>query len=73
MAQLTQDQILSQIYEANELATKLFDGIWEDGAMWMQMPNSLLFGTSPQDAIASGDGVLVINWLKSRLREKQTK
>ena len=61
------EEILAQINEAADLATELYDGIWEDGAMWMQTPNESLFGDSPLRAIANGNGHLVIKWLKERL------
>jgi hypothetical protein len=61
------EEILAQINEASDLATELYDGIWEDAAMWMQTPNEILFRDSPLRAIANGDGHLVIKWLKDRL------
>lgn len=66
MPKLTNDQMLAQYEEAKELATALFDGIWEDAVMWMQFPNEAMFGSSPMEVIVNGDGQALIDWLKTR-------
>ena len=66
MAQLSNDEMLAQYEEAKELATELFNGIWEDAVMWMQMPNEAMFGSSPGELIVQGDGQLLIDLLKTR-------
>jgi hypothetical protein len=67
---MTNDELLTQYNEAHELATELFDGIWEDSVMWMQTPTELFFGKAPGQLIASGDGHLVIEWLMVRTGKK---
>lgn len=66
MAKLSNDELLAQYEEAKELATALFDGIWEDAVMWMQTPNEAMFGDSPMGMIAYGEGQILIDWLKTR-------
>ena len=63
---MTNEQLLKQHQEAVNLATELFNGIWEDALMWMQTPTSVFFGISPTDAIVSGNGEAVLEWLKQR-------
>lgn len=67
---MTNEVFLNQYNEAFELATELFDGIWEDAAMWMQTPSPLCFDLSPAQAIAAGEGHLLIEWLEVRTGKK---
>jgi hypothetical protein len=67
---MTYAEITMQFELANELATELHNGIWEDAAMWMQTPSELFFGRSPELIIASGDGYIVIDWLMIRAGKK---
>ena len=55
-----------QYDEAFDLATVLFNGNVFEVNKWMQTPSDLLFGDSPTQAILSGDGQVVIDWLKGR-------
>jgi hypothetical protein len=49
-----------------ELLLPLMDGDHEAANLWLSTPTSLLFGSSPEQAIATGEGQMVAEWLKAR-------
>lgn len=67
---MTDQEMLRQYTEIHELATELFDGIWEDAVMWSQTPNESFFGQAPAQLVPSGGGQLVIDWLMVRTGKK---
>ena len=62
--------MLRQYTQIHELATELYDGIWEDAVMWMQTPSEQFFGQAPCTLVPSGGGQLVIDWLLVRIGKK---
>lgn len=64
-------QIFDHFEKANELAVQLFNGIWEDAAMWLQLPEQELADQVPNDLIATGQGERVIELLTARLRRSK--
>jgi len=62
--------MLDQYTQIHELATELFDGIWEDAVMWAQTPSEHFFGNAPAQLVPSGGGQLVIDWLMVRTGRK---
>lgn len=59
----TKEKVIGFYEKIEDKATKLFDGIWEDGAMWMQTPQDKLGGITPSMIIAIGHGKLLLDWM----------
>lgn len=61
---------LSHYDIAYPLALALFEGNPFDTDDWFETKNEICFGQTPLEAIASGGGIAVINWLKQRAGQK---
>jgi uncharacterized protein (DUF2384 family) len=67
---MTTKEMLLQYREALELATKLFKDQAE-ASRWMDTPTDLCFGDSPKACIFTGEGKVLLDWLKVRLNQKE--